>query len=58
LRGCAGSADMKRTVVGFIVALGLALLLIPAEIRNTLLTGSWSPVKSAHKYKGSYFSSK
>jgi hypothetical protein len=46
---------MKRAVVGFIAALGLVFMLIPAEIRNTLLSGNWSPVKSAHKYKGTYF---
>jgi hypothetical protein len=50
-----GDRSMKRVLAGIVVAAGLALLLVPSEIRNTWLSGSWSQVKSVHKYKGSFF---
>lgn len=47
---------MKRGfAVAMVVSLALAWVLVPAEIRNIWLSGSWSPVKSEHNYKGTYF---
>ena len=47
---------MKRSIVAAMLgALALAWFLVPAEVRTAWLTGSWSPVKSAQKYQGTFF---